>query len=55
MGDDGCETASCRSKKCPTAYVPYSVKVWRGKAWRIDSFGAFDERKFGELADQPIG
>ena len=29
--------------------VPYS-----GKVWRIDSFQAFGERKFGELIDQPI-
>ena len=25
------------------------------KVWRIDSFRAFGERKFGELIDQPIG
>ena len=25
------------------------------KAWQIDSFQAFGERKFGELIDQPIG
>ena len=24
------------------------------KVWRIDSFQAFGERKFGELIDQPI-
>ena len=30
--------------------LPYSRKVWR-----IDSFRAFGERKFGELIDQPIG
>ena len=24
------------------------------KVWRIDSFRAFGERKFGELIDQPI-
>ena len=30
-------------------HVPYSRKVWR-----IDSFQAFGERKFGELIDQPI-
>ena len=24
------------------------------KVWRIDSFRAFSERKFGELLDQPI-
>ena len=30
-------------------YVPYS-----GKVWRIDSFQAFGERKFGELIDQSI-
>ena len=29
--------------------VPYS-----GKVWRIDSFRAFGERKFGELIDRPI-
>ena len=29
--------------------IPYS-----GKAWPIDSFQAFGERKFGELIDQPI-
>ena len=27
----------------------------RGKVWQIDSFQAFDKRKFGELIDQPIG
>ena len=26
-----------------------------GKVWRIDSFWAFGERKFGELIHQPIG
>ena len=31
-------------------YIPYS-----GEVWRIDSFQAFGERKFGELIDQPIG
>ena len=25
------------------------------KVWRIDSFWAFNERKFGELIHQPIG
>ena len=30
-------------------HLPYSRKVWR-----IDSFQAFGERKFGELIDQPI-
>ena len=25
-----------------------------GKHWQIDSFQAFDKRKFGELIDQPI-
>ena len=25
-----------------------------GKRWRIDSFQAFGERKFGELIDRPI-
>ena len=25
------------------------------KGWRLDSFRAFGERKFGELIDQPIG
>ena len=30
-------------------------KFGRGKVWRIDSFRAFGERKFGELIDQPIG
>ena len=25
------------------------------KVWQIDSFRAFDERKFGELIDKPIG
>ena len=29
-------------------------KFGRGKAWRIDSYQAFAERKFGELIDQPI-
>ena len=24
------------------------------EVWQIDSFQAFDERKFGELIDQPI-
>ena len=30
-------------------------KFGREKVWRIDSFQAFDERKFGKLIDQPIG
>ena len=30
-------------------------KIWREKIWRIDSFQAFDERKFGELIDKLIG
>ena len=30
--------------------IPYS-----GKVWRIDSFRAFGERKFGELINQSIG
>ena len=34
----------------PCACVPYS-----GKVWRIDSFRAYGERKFGELIDQPVG
>ena len=29
-------------------------KFGGGKVWRIDSFRAFDERKFGELLDQSI-
>ena len=29
-------------------------KFGGGKVWRIDSFRAFGERKFGELIDQPI-
>ena len=29
-------------------------KVCGGKIWRIDSFRAFGEKKFGELIDQPI-
>ena len=29
-------------------------KFGRGKVWRIDSFQAFGERKFGELIDRPI-
>ena len=32
-----------------TCHILYS-----GKVWRIDSFGAFGERKFGEVIDQPI-
>ena len=30
-------------------------KFGRQKGWRIDSFQAFGERKFGELIDQPLG
>ena len=30
------------------------AKFGGGKVWRIDSFRAFGERKFGELIDQPI-
>ena len=33
--------------------IPYGGKVWWGKVWRIDSFQAFGERKFGKLIDQP--
>ena len=29
-------------------------KFGGGRAWRIDSYQAFAERKFGELIDQPI-
>ena len=29
-------------------------KFGGGKVWRIDSFRAFGERKFGELIDQTI-
>ena len=29
-------------------------KFGGGKIWRIDSFRAFGERKFGKLIDQPI-
>ena len=36
-------------------HVPYRGKVWWGKPWQINSFGAFGERNFGELTDQPIG
>ena len=35
--------------------IPYGGKFGGGKFWRIDSFRAFGERKFGELIDQPIG
>ena len=34
--------------------VPYSYDNYSGKVWRIDSFRAFGEIKFGELIDQPI-
>ena len=30
-------------------------KFGGGKVWRIDSFRAFGERKFGKLIDRPIG
>ena len=30
-------------------------KFGGGKVWRIDSFRAFGERKFGELIDQAMG
>ena len=35
--------------------VQYRIagKFGGGKVWRIDSFRAFGERKFGELIDQP--
>ena len=38
-------------------YTSYHIaeKFGGGKVWQIDSFQAFDERKFGELIDQPIG
>ena len=37
-------------------YVIYRIagKFGGGKVWRIDSFRAFGERKFGELRDQPV-
>ena len=37
--------------------VQYHIagKFGGGKIWRIDSFQAFVERKFGELIDHPIG
>ena len=31
-----------------------TYRIAGGKVWRIDSFQAFGERKFGELIDQPI-
>ena len=34
---------------CIKHHVPYS-----GKVWRIASFRAFGERKFGELIDQAM-
>ena len=40
---------------CEYYNIPYSGKVWQEKVWRIDSFRAFGERKYGELIDQPIG
>ena len=43
-----CENENFVDSKVAT--IPYSRKVWR-----IDSFRAFGERKFGELIDQPIG
>ena len=30
-------------------------KLSGGKVWKIDSFWAFGQRKFGKLIDQPIG
>ena len=39
------------------AIITYHIagKFGGEKVWRIDSFQAFGERKFGELIDQPIG
>ena len=39
-----------------TQYITYRMegKFGGGKIWRIDSFRAFGERKFGKLIDQPI-
>ena len=31
-----------------------TYRIAGGKVWRIDSFQAFGERKFGELIDQSI-
>ena len=38
------------------SYCLYRIagKFGEGKVWRIDSFQAFGDRKFGELIDQPI-
>ena len=33
--------------------ILYSGKVWQEKTWRIYSFQAFGEKKYGELIDQP--
>ena len=35
-------------------FFTYREKIWWGRRWRIDSFRAFGERRFGELIDQPI-
>ena len=36
-------------------YYRIAGKFGGGKVWRIDSFRAFGERKFGKLIDQRIG
>ena len=39
------------------SFISYRIagKFGGEKVWRIDSFQAFGETKFGKLIDQPIG
>ena len=48
---------TCRVFAQTVIYISYHIaeKFGRGKVWQIDSFQAFDERKFGKLIDHPIG
>ena len=50
MYSDKCRVGHLVQMPHPSAKIPYGG----GKIWKIDSFRAFGERKFGELIDQPI-
>ena len=46
----------CKETQCITAIILSSLinVPYGGKVWRIDSFQAFGDRKFGKLIDQSI-
>ena len=46
--------ANCSELKALEIHYCITGKFGGGKVWRIDSFWAFGERKFGKSLDQPI-